>query len=127
MDRQLRDEIATDVPAGQAAIRLGITPTIGPQHVMISYRRLEQIAPTPQTETRIRTTTAFDTPPLEMLRGGTLDACIMAEPSYPDDITHFQLATDPFVVAFPQGYPFEKMATVPLEALDGHPSINRSL
>lgn len=127
MDRQLRDEIATDAPAGNAPIRLGITPTIGPQHVMTGYRRLEQIAPMPQAETGIRTTTAFATPPLEMLRGGTLDACIMAEPSYPDDMTRFQLATDPFVVAFPQGHPFEKMATVPLEALDEHPSINRSL
>ena len=62
-----------------------------------------------------------------MLRGGTLDACIMAEPSYPDHMTRFQLATDPFDVAFQQGHPFEKMATVPLEALDEHPSINRSL
>ena len=62
-----------------------------------------------------------------MLRDGTLDARIMAEPNYPDDMTRLQLATDPFVVAFPQGHPFEKMATVPLAALDEHPSINRSL
>ena len=70
---------------------------------------------------------AFAAPPLEMLRGGTLDAHVMAEPSYPDDMTRLQLPTDRCIVAFPQGYPFEKMATVPLEALDGHPSINRSL
>jgi DNA-binding transcriptional LysR family regulator len=126
MNRQLRDEIATDVPAGRVPNRLGITPTIGPQHVMIGYRRLEQIAPMPQAETGIRTTTAFATPPLEMLRGGTLDGCVMAEPSYPDDMTRLQLATDPFFVTFPQGHQFEKMAKVLLEALDEHPSINRS-
>jgi molybdate transport repressor ModE-like protein len=127
MDRQVRDEIATDAPASDAPIRLGIMPTIGPQLVMAGYRRIEQIAAVPQTEAGIRTTTAFAAPPLEMLRNGTMDACIMAEPSYPDDMDRFQLANDPFVVAFPQGHPFEKMASVPLEALDDHPSINRSL
>ena len=59
-----------------------------------------------------------------MLRGGTLDARIMGEPSYPDDMTRFQLATEPSAAAFIQGHPFEKMATVPLEALVEHPSMN---
>ena len=62
-----------------------------------------------------------------MLRNGTMDACILAEPSYPDDMARFQLANDPFVVAFPKDYPVEKMASVPLEALDDHLSIKRSL
>ena len=127
MDRQLRDEIATDAPASDAPIRLGIMPTIGPQLVMAGYRRIEQIAAVPQIEAGIRATTAFTAPPLEMLRNGTMDACIMAEPSYPDDMNRLELANDPFVVAFPRGHAFEKMASVPLEALDDYPSINRSL
>ena len=94
---------------------------------MTGYRRLEHITPMPQAETGILRTTAFAIPPLEMLRGGTLDARIMAEPSYPDDMTRFQLVTEPFVVAFTQGHPFEKMATVPLEAFVEYPSINWSL
>ena len=62
-----------------------------------------------------------------MLRNGKMDACILAEPSYLDDIDRFQLANDPLVVAFPQGHPFVKMPRVPLEAFDNHLSINRSL
>lgn len=48
---------------------------------------------------------AFAAPPLEMLRGGTLDAHVMAEPSYSDDMTRFQLPTDRCIVAFPQDAP----------------------
>ena len=58
MDRQVRDEIAADAPASDARIRLGIMPTIGPQLVMVGYRRIEQIAAVAQTAVGIRTTTA---------------------------------------------------------------------
>ena len=77
----MRNEMATDAPASDAPIRLGIMPTIGPQLAMAGYRRIEQIAAVPQTGARIRATTAFAAPPPEMLRNGTMDACIMAEPS----------------------------------------------
>ena len=127
MERQVRDEIAADAPARDAPIHLGIMPTIDPQLVMAGYRRIEQSAAVPQTVVGIRSTTAFAAPPLAMLRNGTMDACILTEPDYPDELDPFQLPNDPLVVAFPQGLPFEKMASVPLEAFDHHLSINRSL
>lgn len=127
VDRQVRDEIAADAPASDAPIRLGIMLTIGQQLMMAGYRRMEQITAVPQTAVGTRKTTAFATPPIEMLRNGTMDACILAEPSYPDDMDRFQLAKNPFVVAFPQDYPVEKMASLPLEAFDDHLSIKRSL
>ena len=117
----------TDAPASDAPIRLDFMLTIGTQPVLAGYRRIEQIAAVPQTGAGICPTTIFAAPPFEMLRNGTTDACIMAEPSYPDAMDRFQLANDPFVVAFPQGHPFEKMASVPLGVLDDYPSINRSL
>jgi LysR family hydrogen peroxide-inducible transcriptional activator len=101
-------------------MKLGIMPTIGPQHVMAGYRRVESLGP-------VTVTTSFDSDPLALLRAGALDACIMAEPAYPADMARFVIATDPFVVAFSQGHPLEKMATITLDALDEFDNINRSL
>ena len=56
---------------------------------------------------------------IDALISGELDVAFIGMPNYPDGLAAQALYEERYVITFAKGHAFEKMATVPMQALDG--------
>jgi LysR family transcriptional regulator, hydrogen peroxide-inducible genes activator len=96
-------------------LKLGLIPTIGPYLLPVIARKLRKLLPNLQLMLY-----EYQTEPLlEKLRGGDVDAAIIALPVATEGLETRELFEEPFTLALPPNHPLAKRAHLKLSDLDG--------
>jgi DNA-binding transcriptional LysR family regulator len=105
----------------KAQLTLGVMCTIGPGRMIALVERMSCRAP--QLELRLR-----DAPGpqiVEMLLAGEIDVALVGLPDYPDELCAHPLYDERYVIAFPPGHRFERLAAVTWDDLAGERYLER--
>lgn len=94
----------------KAPLNLGIMCTIGPARVVDLIADLQAQVPSLELELR----TAKGSELVDMMMAGDLDVALIGLPSFPARLNAEPLYVERYVVGFPPGHRFEKMAAVPV-------------
>lgn len=105
----------------KAVLKLGCMCTISPRLIAPLIENLCR------DEGRVRVTLQEDTGQqlTQRMMDGDLDICLMALPSYPDELTATTVYSEPYVIAFPAGHRFGEMNAVPVAEVTGEPYLER--
>jgi LysR family transcriptional regulator, hydrogen peroxide-inducible genes activator len=116
-----REEAQGYAAMEQATLRLGVMCTIGPARPASLLARLR--ARVPSLDLRLEEVPG---PALaERLAAGTVDVALSALARAPAELHCWPLYRERFVVAFPPGHRFERLAAVPLRELTGERYLQR--
>lgn len=116
-----RNEALDFSKMSNAALNVGVMCTIGPGRLIALVDHLAKRVP--QLDLKL-----WDAPGealVEMLLSDRIDVALIGLPSYPEAITTHPLYDESYVIAFPRGHRFEKLAAVPVDELRNEPYLNR--
>ena len=96
-------------------LNLGVMCTVG-VHPLIGF--LNQVhRDLPSLDITLRDAPGQDL--IDAMVAGDIDVAFIGMPNYPPALTGQVLYDERYVITFAKGHPFESMATVPMQALDG--------
>ncbi len=102
-------------------LKLGVMCTIGPSRLIPIISHLTRNVP----QLNIELLEAAGDDIIESLTNGEIDVALVGMPKYPDLVSIAPLYSERYVVVFPAGHRFEKMAQVPVTELHEEPYVER--
>ncbi len=114
-------DATTLAATSRVSLRLGVMCTIGPARIVSLFRHLA--VRLPRFELIVRNDTAERL--TAMLLAGEVDVAVLAAPKLGEHLEALRLYEEPYVIAFPRGHRFERLAEVPLSELRAEAYLDR--